>query len=401
MKAIAIIAAISASACRPIRHASPHDGASPQCTERETRHAEELVRQFEETVATQPADATGHRSTNQIATILSNRCFAFATENPRRPVFELGADAKSWWERGGRAWLKSFLRPPSRWVLVPPDVIPPIETQHLGGASELECALTDNECGLETAGWVLRADEMWTADSDQSLDNALKCNSASDRLPNTDPYRSWRSCIEARRSRRPTLPIGRIRAPTHGWVVLQAPSNERGRPCVDLDVFSLETGASYVLRSCAARGRAAASRTTVVGFTSLDAVREALWMSILAPQVQVLQPEGEAHALPKDIARTAIRPIDNVVYFDSAQSSQVRAHLQSSWIVDGKVIGGDLAPRAAGRPGDAYAELLWRVARASLREGCPPQKLPANLTTVDQNVLAELSTSAKNVCPTD
>lgn len=399
MKVILLGLAIVASACRTQAGGVDRPTArSMRCSEADSNTAEAALHELGTLIEAEGPDASPDVINQKLQRILSTDCFAYGSENPRRPQFQHSLQAKSWWEHGGRAWLQSLIRS-SPWVSVPPDVVPVIDVKQLDQTGQLQCALGDETCGLETRGWALRAEETWNTGSAEAEANAALCDMASERVQDVSPYASWRACIEARRNRRPTLPLGRIRAPMHGWVAVRGSSDDRDpvRPCDELRIFSVETGAAYVLKSCQARGRASASRTAVVGITSVDAVREALWGASLASQVQMLQPVAETHRLPTNIERVPIPAIQNVAYADGPRRSQ--RGLEWSWILDGRVVGaGRLAPDDSGHPGDAYAEVLWRVAWASIRPECPPQPLPVDLSSVDQVALDELAAHGNSVC---
>ena len=242
------------------------------------------------------------------------------------PAPDTARSLKRWWEDGGEDWLTSYLELPrlgpvealKRHVVVPPDAR---QTLHLDAGPEflrpLLCPLGDAACGADTRGWRARAETFlenhrlseWSREAkgpfgDRSDAAARDCDvkASADKSPGR--YRRWRSCIDGRRDRRWALPLGDMKAPDTGWLLV---SGRRGHYdfCDAIGAYDLATGTAYVRESCsglalvegghvdeAATARSARSRGRV-GRLRIENLREAAWALLMMTRAEKLQTHGE------------------------------------------------------------------------------------------------------------
>lgn len=351
------------------------------CSEAEGAAARVLMADFGAAVdAIRDQDDAMHL-TQRFEAMLAAPCFDLAVENPRLPTFARGIQARTWWTSGGQDWLEDYVEP-GEFTVVPPDVIPVLavdgQPPHRLGA--LLCQLGDTACGRETAGWVLRANEWWR--NAYGNPGESECHKEARQQVPDQRYRTWRTCLEAERPRQPLLPLGRFRAPVRGWFLIWGKRRSHGT-CRELRLYSLSSGATYLVRECRAtskRSRDSESPTFQAGTVPVDALREAAWMTMLASEVvSPVQIAASMRQMPPDVVRTKIPPIDNVVYLtsDTMQDSSM-TQLSWSWFDDGQsYASGSLIGPYSHKPGDNYADHLWRVAEAASRVGCAPEMLPA------------------------
>src|SRR5207302_4565041 len=92
------------------------------------------------------------------------------------------------------------------------------------------CAPSDVGCASETAGWTARAEaalpgrfhrRYWLSDPPEA-DMWTTCEKQANagEVPD-DAYTVWHDCLEASRKPERALPLGSIRSPKDGWLVVQ------------------------------------------------------------------------------------------------------------------------------------------------------------------------------------
>ena len=362
--------------------------------------AHQRLRELDHDIANIADDADARDITKKLERILAEHCFALGDENPRRPRFQRGIQAKTWWQPGGKEWVRSLLRGYDTMLSVPPDVLPVLDASRIAvKLRSLVCPLGDPACGRETMSWSLRAEEIWKARVELNFQKD-ECDQEAVRLGIEATYAEWRSCIEMHRTRRATLPLGRLRALTHGWVLLRGKRDAKHR-CVETHIVSLATGAAYFAQDCAERGRDPASKSERAGRVALDASREAAWMTLLADQVEsTLQPDLDLKRIPSSVKRTHIDPESDFLTIKLDDPNYTPMQWQ---IVGGGTLlaSGQLPWPRSSRAGEDYAMHLWRVAEASFEEGCVPEPLPSWLpagSKLTQTRLDELRALGRNAC---
>jgi hypothetical protein len=358
-------------------------------------------------------DPTGP-TLDQFAALLSTECFRFALESPRLPAPDTALSLKQWWADGGYDWLASYLELPElglstelkKHVVVPPDTR---RTLRIGAGSahlaQLLCALDDPKCGADTQGWRTRAESFLslhrvreqerTREIDEDLmkasaDGARNCEEMATRAPEALRYRAWRDCLESQRTERWTLPLGRMKAPASGWLIV---SGRRGHYsfCEAIGAYHLETGAAYIAESCSglvlgeggsvdrfATQRAARSRM-LTGKLRLDNLREAVWALLLFKEAEKVQAHAEVHPLPTDVTPVLSSKEwqGSTVFSGGEWMSTAQTILDWSWVPEaGPVATGELTWPTSSNGVEEHAAGLLEVAEGTLIEGCPPSSPP-------------------------
>ena len=349
---------------------------------------------------------------DQLAALLSTECFRFALESPRLPEPDTALSLKQWWADGGYDWLASYLQLPElglstdlkKHVVVPPDTR---RTLRIGTGSAhlapLLCALNDPTCGADTQGWRTRAESFLvlhrTREEQQARESGVRkdlatqygtCEEIAARASPALRYRAWRDCLESRRSERWTLPLGRLKAPASGWLIV---SGRRGHYsfCEAIGAYHLGTGAAYIAESCSdlvldaaggvdrrATRRSARSRMRT-GTLRLDNLREVAWALLLFKEADKVQAEGEVHPLPSDLT-PVLSPKESegsTVFSGGEWASTSQTILEWSWRPEsGPVATGELTWPDSSNGVEEHAAGLLDVAERTLIEGCPPSPPP-------------------------
>ena len=348
----------------------------------------------------------------QFAALLSTECFRFAFESPRMPAPDTALSLKQWWEDGGYQWLASYLELPELGlstdlkenVVVPPDTRRTLrvgaDPAHL---APLLCALDDPKCAADTQGWRARAesflslhrvreearerDEDWRKPAAGGVGS---CEETVMKAPAALRYSAWRDCLESRRSQQWTLPLGRLKAPTSGWLIV---SGRRGHYsfCEAIGAYHLGTGAAYLAESCSdlvlaegghvdrgATQRAARSRM-LTGTMRLDNLREAAWELLLFKEAEEVQAGAEFHPLPSAVTPVlASNEWDGPMVFSGGEwMTTAQTILDWSWVPNiGPAATGELTWPNSSNGVEEHAAGLLEVAEGTLIEGCPPSPPP-------------------------
>ena len=356
-------------------------------------------------------DSTGP-ALDQFAALLSTECFRFALESPRTPEPDTALSLRQWWADGGYTWLASYLELPElglstdlkTHVVVPPDTRRTLRTgagsAHL---APLLCALNDPKCAADTQGWRTRAESFLSLhrvrEQEQERESDVRkdltahygsCEDIAAKAPHALRYRAWRDCLESRRPERWTLPLGRLKAPSSGWLIV---SGRRGHYsfCEAIAAYHLETGAAYTAESCSdlvldagggvdrrATQRAARSRMRT-GTLRLDNLREAVWALLLFKEAEEVQPHAEYHPLPNGMTPVlSSKEWESSIAFSSGEwMSTAQTILDWSWVPGvGPVAAGELTWPTSSNGIEEHAAGLLDVAEGTLIEGCPPSPAP-------------------------
>jgi hypothetical protein len=336
------------------------------------------------------AKALGH--------LLLQPCFELAAENPRQGDVTSATSSsalRTWWQAGGRAWLDSYLHGSAEGridpIVLPPDMLDSFVPGDARGAAlpaqiaQLTCAANaSEECGAEVRGYQRRAQVFFATQS-----RARPGSCANPEIP-ADPtcgiaarkrdYVAWRLCLEERRTRVPTLPLGQMRPPREGWLVVSQkprPPSEKG--CAESQAFHVASGSAAIVVTCAGRGTppdaGTGSRKITTGVVPAAFVREALWMLMLSDRVKLRQTHAETKHLPSGMVPRWPRGGTA----SGSGCSEGSAHdtiISWQWWSEGQ-------PLLSGHgnvvrdPGMAHAANLFEVLQASFSPAKPALPVPA------------------------
>lgn len=326
---------------------------------------------------------------------------------------------KTWWEHGGRSWLEWYLdahdTTPPRRVVLPPSMRASLSTDSNGedDLAALLCPADEKKpCGDETRGWARRARDAFRlhafengkarkgAHAGGHLDEVPECAGAK---PEGDPphppearWRAWRTCVERSRDETAALPVGRTRSPAEGWLVVRG---RRGHYsfCDEVRVYDLATGAAWISQSCSGlvlrndgsvdgkRTDAARKPKARAGRVSVDLLREAVWMTLLAPHVQSAVVEyAQWIDIPDGISPAWRDPGEGGMTTGtlgrSFWSSSAQTRLGVTWKRKGAAnVERDLTWPDSADAAEDHAVSLLAIAEDSFVEGCPPAALPATV----------------------
>ena len=365
-----------------------------------------------------PESIDAAAAVRELHALLKSECFLPAAETDRIPTPDSTTALKRWWVDGGRSWLESYLelpmlgdiRNPRPHVGLPPDVRPtlPASIERDDPLRPLVCRLDDSTCGLETLGWIERAQQAFASHRIVHLDDdtrvvgntvspvARTAEAAAELCardlpaPTEGRYQAWRDCLESQRPKTTALPLGRIRAPNNGWLIV---SGRRGHYsfCDTVSAYDLDTGAAFVHESCSAlelngdgsvdRALTDASRAAKAraGRVSADALREALWMMLLQEKTSRIQLLSEWYALREGLEPTIVarQPTFDVNAFNSAMVSTAQTELTWRWIpAKGAEITGTVVWPMSYDAAEDHAASLLSVAELGLIPGCVPRRAP-------------------------
>jgi hypothetical protein len=329
-----------------------------------------------------------------------------------------GLALRTWWEDGGHDAVASMLELAGKepYVWVKPDVRRALtrETAPTHRLAPLLCPAYDEHCGRDTDGWRLRAETALEREARaraaagggfrETLDDWKRerpptsedCPAYARKAPRRRRLAYYRQCLQATVQRSRVFPIGRVKKPTAGWLVV---SGRRGHYdfCDELRAFDLATGSAYRVASCsglalvsggAVDHRATdAARTTERerGTLSLEEIREAAWMLLQLDEIERVPvlTQGIGQALPEGV------PLEDdgggvMSGLGGMMSmSMSSAQTQLRWrVTEGsrELGSGTITwPRDLNDEAEAYATELLDVAEHSFTPGCPPAAPPAAL----------------------
>jgi hypothetical protein len=349
-----------------------------------------------------PAEDVGP-ALSALTELLEGACFAIARPDapPMNP--DSARSLKTFWEDGGRWWVAHYLSlgndvsGQDRVGVVAPSVRKTLAADARWGASlgPLLCPADDASCGLETRGWALRAQLAFEqyAIAHRDPDNLPMTQERCDELSKREShaYDAWRACIETIPLRTDALPLGALRAPSQGWLLLRG---RRGHHsfCDEGRFYDLATGSSYVAKSCGelatrpdgsvdpiATGNSR-RRATELGLLPVENLREAAWMIILAPEVQPdVRLSASGYSIPEHMR--IVTSGDEPRMGEGSAKSHLSGDTILTWdyfLAGRSVSHGTLTwPVSGSSAAQAHAARLLHVAEAGLRTGCPPASIPA------------------------
>lgn len=403
----------------PAEASEPEDDGEPtSACDRGTpehREAEQRIEALDKVIMSLAPDANPKPAEDAITAALQLKCLALGAPDAPALDADSGHALKTWWhDEGGKWWLSHYLeltipRTPNSF---PTSVVAPTirktltrETRKGHPLGDLVCPLADASCGLETRGWEHRAERFFERfaeakhahwlDGDQkgapppSIDT---CTAKATEGPADQRYAAWRSCLDGATHRKPRLPLGHVSAPKKGWLFVRG---RRGHYtfCDELRAYDLATGAAYVAQSCsglvlqqggsvdgASTDRARRNQRSA-GTVPLDALREAAWMTMLAPEVQERVAEGWGFALPEGVAPRRANSWSGITIGGSWSTSSAQTTLAWSYAPEGRaVVSGTLRwPEDYNDAGPAHAVELLQVAEAGFTAGCPKALPPSSI----------------------
>jgi hypothetical protein len=303
------------------------------------------------------------------------------------------------WDQGGHSWLLDRINlatveslsfaPTLRKVVA-------AETRPGHPAFSLLCSLADPDCGASTRGWWQRAERAFRDRAapvyrgrDRPAATEAICAAEARARPRAERFAHWEECAAAIGERRAAMPLGGIKKPTSGWLIVRG---RRGHYsfCDEVRITSLATGAAYISKSCSelfvaegdqVRNGTAADRKPAVkrGTIPLANVRELAWMLLHTGEVTAEHRPGYGrHDIPDGIER--VKGPKRV----SEHEGRVRVissdQTTLAWAVTDRrraLISGTLTwPTDYGGGAMDHALDLLRIAEAGFVEGCPREKPP-------------------------
>jgi hypothetical protein len=354
-----------------------------------------------------------------VAELRASRCFERSSEHAESVGAESSASLRDWWDRGGRAWLRSYLnaRIPGDLIALPPTPRPVLYAEALRGTAleQLVCphgpttdgsrsarslapSLEADECGRETVAWLRAAEQAheywawWVSDWQGPGSSArwgalttggdfLRQNPVGERCSEAiehdlrPSYIRWRACVEAERGRMSLLPAGAFREPERGWLIAEFITFRFDFGCSEYGAYHLDSGAAH-WKTCDA-GRAEYHQGTVPP----DRVREALLISMLAEHAVVGSPFGDGvrtpHGVPivwpEQARPPSRRRAGAIVRVDHETSARYL------WWDGDPIAHGHVHGPHHGTGAEAHARSLHLDLALLRREGAAPVELPDEL----------------------
>lgn len=431
---IAVSVAAPVSAQNPFWNGLP-PGAIAGCAEGSepaVRAGEALARFDRRVESLSPSEPIGPVVAD-LHTLIRTPCFQLAAESPRMPLPDSSRALVEWWREGGHDWLASYLeRPvagpiadPPPQVLLPPDTRRTLDLRATPDhpLARFLCQPGDAVCGADTRGWRSRAEAAfdnhrargrhtiepggpWDYTPEHAEAASVACASAPlvQGESGPDRYARWRACLEERRFTRPALPLGSIKAPSEGWLIVQG---RRGHYefCDTVRAFHLATGAAFLWDSCSAlalrsdgsvnRADTDAAREQRVsrGTVSAEAIREAVWMLMLRGEVQDVQVSAQWFPLPKGMQPVLPGPAPGADRdrFDGLPWSTAMTTLTWRLVLpDAAAYSGEVSWPGSFDAAEDHAVALLEIAEQGLIEGCAGKVPPSRLLQMPPQLLNDL-----------
>ncbi|RKH59720.1 hypothetical protein [Corallococcus aberystwythensis] len=377
------------------------------------KSAQEELAAFDARMEALPEDGEVEEARTGLMLLLRHRCFGLAREEEHReplswdeehPVLALAL--KTWWRDGGKAYFAAQLESGpagAQSIVIPPDlrVVLAREASPKHRLASLLCPVQAGACGAETEAWRARAEKSFLRENrrpgtfDEDEPPPPDCMKDARKQPARFRYKAWRGCLAGNpraRHVQSVLPLGRIRTPADGWLVVRG---RRGHYefCDQLDAYHLATGTTYHSSSCSSLvlqsggtvdGAAtnAARRSGVrVGRVSPERIRELLWMLLLEPEVDDVQVEALRIPVPKGL-RVEWPANDEGrlggVTGGVLGGSTAQTTLSWNWFPPGgaELLSGKFTYPDSWAPGEDHANVLMDEVESTLQEGCPALPVP-------------------------
>jgi hypothetical protein len=315
--------------------------------------------------------------------LLKTECFLFASEMQALPHPDSAASLKDWVSRGAMQWLWSYLDYPKYatplrpHVVLPPDARPTLTREHARdhALSPYLCSSSDPNCGVATRGWRARAERGFGAPLEREIDLEHRISDECDAKASSEPadrqYMAWHACVESRKSKTSTFPIGEFQAPSAGWLVITG-RRRTYESCDSTSAYNLESGAAVVSERCSARGE-----RVVGGKVSIESLREAVWMMLFTAEVKPMLWRAQAFPLPRSVEPKIYAGASPMTVEGGPISSSISMLTWRLIVPGGRSYAGLQAwPRSYDRAEDHAASLI-EVVEHGIVEGCMPRQAPA------------------------
>jgi hypothetical protein len=330
--------------------------------------------------------------------LLRDPCLDLAREQGV-PSVTTALAMRAWWDASGEAWLHSIVGA-GREVLVPAEMPTELSLESAPADHALRpllCPAADAACGRETEGWRIRAEQSFLHHARDHRDEPFfegqrrECLAHARRGDADDRYLAWLRCAITTLPERVTFPIGGLRAPDHGWLVMRG---RRGHYqwCEEVRAYDLATGAAYVAEQCGALFRITGGATrpvppdtaprATVGRLPVENLREAAWMIFTSGSLERRRAETQRLEVPEGIERRFREGLLGVHGYGGGTGYAHSGQTRIAWAwVDGAstLMQGDLTWPDSGEAPEDHADNLLRIAEAALEPGCAPAALPAGL----------------------
>lgn len=290
--------------------------------------------------------------------LLGHECLALARLEAN-PTFETAEAFSLWWDAGGERWLRSYLDPADRGLVVlPPDPRP---------APALACPPQSPDCAATTRGWALEANLALTRHGAREASRAGLDLAACPAEPGPDGYARWWRCADRATRSVGALPLFAL-APDSGWLVVRG---LRGG-CEILQLYRLPDGEAALLRRCPATAEHPAEEQLRAGRVDPAQLSELVWFLFLDPDVANAQ-RAEAVILPLPPTLTRAR---NPEKANAAPQTLIRSSNQSplAWAFNGPsedlTRAGTLTWPWSADASEDYADRLLLAVERSFVAGC-------------------------------
>lgn len=158
--------------------------------------------------------------------LLRMPCFEAAELDARiaPPAFRSRLVAEAWWREGGRRWLEQFVgrRDFSEVWVFPPGARSALTREALPNTDplwELACSDADSRCADETRAWDVRLRGVLPRVEPQVVRARPSAWSQPDVSPG-QAFIDWHDGVEWHPHEELALPLGAIRAPSNGWLIV-------------------------------------------------------------------------------------------------------------------------------------------------------------------------------------
>jgi hypothetical protein len=365
----------------------PH-GSAPH------RAAREELRALDTTIAALGDLDDPTPELRRLESLLASPCLGLARLHATPQPAHSGLALRQWRERGGLQWLGDALRfaegQPLHLSL--PPTIPAtlaLETHPGHPLAPWLCALHDATCAAATGGWRVRAQQAMAGNEEiryewKQGEDLRRCETEAAEQPPPERYPAWARCMFEAESDHTAFPLGGLRAPQEGWLVVEGDLGF-GTSSDAIYTFDLETGAAHVARRSPEwqlQYEGPEPRVDVTrGVVPRDNVRELTWMLLVAEHVQAsVIPQLQRLPLP-DGMDPPVRDRPLGLDEDHGHGGSDRSELHWSFVSAGHAtIAGTVAwpPHYNVAPQRHAAELLG-IVNDGIVPGCSPRQLPATV----------------------
>jgi hypothetical protein len=356
-----------------------------------------------------------HTAANEALIALSgHRCMLLSRIAPDQLRAEAAPALINFWDNGGKYWIESHLElATKRSISRPPAMRKVVATETRPGhpVVSMLCPLGDQACGEETNGWWRRAETFFRLKA-APIPRARRIDPANPDMtppwqaapslteedcrkdvitaPDAERFSFWDRCVDGIRKAGFLMPLGRLKAPTSGWLVVRGRRGHYGY-CDEVRMYSLATGDAYISSSCshlmqliAGNGVPDRKRQVARGSVLVDNIREVAWMLLQQRETIDDFVNGDNFTIPAGIDPVkgsenpflSVRPTRlQMVSSDQTTLAWALTDAAGKNLDSGKVT---FPSDYLGGPNDHALELL-QIAEAGFSAGCPREKPPESL----------------------